>query len=177
MIRQLRQRHLDVTVPEKGDCFATCVAMLLDLRQDDVPNFCSVPKEKWWREFQKWLEPRWLTAIEIVVEHNNLCWVTGGTFCIVSGKSPRGDWLHSVVGASLEERGFEYLYDPHPDDTFLDDVKYLTFFASLRPDLTVKPLNGSSVADQTCKMCTKEFYSVQSHDLCLKCARAVETRK
>jgi hypothetical protein len=136
MIRQLRQKHLDVTDPEQGDCFKTCVAMILDIDPELVPNFCAYGKEKWWRIFQDWLEQIHLTAIEVNISKQPLCWTVGGTPCIVSGKSPRGDWLHSVVAASMEERDYEYLFDPHPDDTWLDDVQYITFFASLRPDLT-----------------------------------------
>lgn len=138
MIRQLRQQHLDITQPEKGDCFKTCVAMILDLPEEAVPNFCAAPRDKWWREFQEWLEARHLTAIEVNIRKQPLCWTTGGTPCIVSGKSPCGDWLHSVVAVSLAERDYEYLYDPHPDDTWIEDVQYITFFASLRPDLTRK---------------------------------------
>ena len=134
MIRALRQKHLDITDHTKGDCFKTCVAMILDLPQDDVPNFCAAPKDEWWQLFQKWLEALHLTAIEVDIAKHPLCCVTRGTPCIVTGKSPRGSWLHSVVAEAMDEQGFEYLHDPHPSDAGLEDVQLITFFASLRPD-------------------------------------------
>ena len=36
-----------------GNCFAACVASILELPLADVPNFCS--EERWWNALQIWL--------------------------------------------------------------------------------------------------------------------------
>lgn len=141
MVKPLHQRHTDITTPEKGDCFATCIAMVLDLPQDDVPNFCSSGVNWWWR-FQGWLEERGLVSIEVNLPPppwRNLGALTPGVPVIITGKSPRGDWLHSVVAMTRGEEGFELLHDPHPEGGFIDGpIKHVMFFAALRPDLARK---------------------------------------
>jgi hypothetical protein len=120
--------------PGKGDCFATCVAMILRLRQNEVPNFCAEPDD-WWGRFQEWLDEKFaLTAVEVNLGSGCLCKVTPGTPCVLTGKSPRGDWLHSTVGVA-EVSGFSYYHDPNPAGGFLDgEPTSVLFFASLRPD-------------------------------------------
>jgi hypothetical protein len=142
MIRQQYQAHTDVDDHTQGDCFRTCVAMILDMARDDVPNFCALGDDVWWAAFQHWLEDRHLTAVEVFVREDkpSLAWVTCGTPCILTGKSPRGDWLHSVVGIAHGPDGFEMCYDPYPDDRTPGEMlagrlEVVTFFASLRPDL------------------------------------------
>ena len=143
-MRKLQQRH---TTTELGDCFATCVAMVLDLPQDSVPNFCAGHAGgDWWLVFQGWMAERGLTAINITVSDGvtvsaglKIRWVAEGTPCIFTGQSPRGDWLHSVVAVATGRGcGYELLHDPHPDGTFLDDVREIMFFAALRPDRVAK---------------------------------------
>lgn len=143
MIRQQYQAHTDCTDHEKGDCFRTCVAMILDLPRDEVPNFCA--GDEWWRDFQHWLEDRHLTAVEVFVleDRPTMAWVTCGTPCILSGRSPRGDWLHSVVGLARGGDGFEIVLDPYPGhrtpgEMLAGRLEVVTFFAALRPDLEKK---------------------------------------
>jgi hypothetical protein len=141
MIRRLRQTCF---TPNTGDCFRTCVAMILDMDPAGMPNFCEVRgKGEWWRLFQGWLDERHMTAVEVnlTVDESKapMMWVTMGVPCILSGKSPRGNWLHSVVGEARGPDGWAYLHDPHPDGGFLDgEPWYVLFFAPLRPDLAVK---------------------------------------
>lgn len=40
-----------------------------------------------------------------------------GVYCIVGGKSPRGDWGHAVVMYVKDGFNFELSHDPHPDGT------------------------------------------------------------
>jgi len=142
IIKQLYQRHTDTSDPTKGDCFATCVAMILGLQQDEVPNFCGIATD-WWPGFQKWLEERHLVAIEVNLPPppwKNLGALTPGVPVILTGKSPRGDWLHSIVGMTRWDEGFEILYDPHPAGGGFDGpLKHVLFFAALRPDKAGKP--------------------------------------
>lgn len=133
MIRPLLQQHQDITRHELGDCFATCVAMVLDLPQPDVPNFCAVG-DAWWEGFLLWCEGQGITAMEVKLQPGALSRLTAGIPCILSGLSPRGTWQHSVVGVTTEG-GFAYLHDPHPDATFLaGEPQHVLFFMMLRPD-------------------------------------------
>ena len=87
-----------------GNCFSACVASLLELNIEDVPYFMG--EENWFEEFKKWLRPRGYWAICVPLNNNN--WEPEG-LCILSGKSPRGDFDHSVVANRLE-----MIHDPHP---------------------------------------------------------------
>jgi hypothetical protein len=135
----IRQRYQRITNdPERSDCFATCVAMILDL--DDVPNF-QAAGPGWWRRLQEWLSRRNLLAVEVRLppEGRSVTAMTPGVPVILSGKSPRGDWPHAVVGLTRWDDGFEFAHDPHPAGGWLDGpVQRVTFFAALRPDRTAR---------------------------------------
>mgnify|MGYP006350002283 CR=1 FL=1 len=170
MIRKLRQTTFgtpklvdDVWVMPVGEtignCFATCVACLLDMDLEDVPNFVDTEGDWWWR-FQVWLEARGMYAIEINFVKSddsryNFEPVPGNIGCILTGKSPRGDHLHSVVGLTAEitcgdvlQSRCDVYHDPHPSDAGIEDFQSVTFivkigkiFASHRftTELTIPP--------------------------------------
>jgi hypothetical protein len=48
--------------PPEGNCFAACVASILELPIDKVPNYRS-EGAGWWYEWQKWLKPRNLALL------------------------------------------------------------------------------------------------------------------
>lgn len=144
MIRQKYQRHTDASQPDLGDCFATCVAMVLDLDQDEVPNFCAAGDD-WWDQFQAWLAERGLVAIQVRIhDASATCTVVPGVPVIVTGPSPRGPWEHSVVwflDEGLAEQGF----DPNPAGGFLAGPPMsMLFFGLLRPDLHSRPSSLAS---------------------------------
>lgn len=113
-----RQRIVD---SDDGDCFAACVAMLLHLPQDEVPNFCAISGD-WWAAFQAWLVQFGIAAIEVKLAPRVLCPLAEGTLCILSGKSPNiPGGLHSVV-AVFEQGEFQYVADPNPSDKFLEGM-------------------------------------------------------
>ena len=103
------QQHID---PKTGDCFATCVASLLDLPRDEVPNFMLAgPGEEWWMELQRWLGNRGLQCAVTKVEVRRP--ETG--YWIGSGRSPRGNYHHAVIML-----GDDIAHDPHPSRDGLD---------------------------------------------------------
>lgn len=86
-----------------GNCMAACVASVLELDLDDVPNFAANPPDTYWLSFIEWLMERGWYAV---------CFE--GTFpypgyYMVSGDSPRGDFKHLVVYCDDE-----LAHDPHP---------------------------------------------------------------
>jgi len=114
---------------EGGNCFSTCVAMLLDMDTNDVPNFCA-EENNWWGKFQIWLVERHLFSIE-VNQHTSMAMVPVGTLAILSGPGKRG-LLHSVVGefeGATTDNKSNWLFkcDPHPSDNYIESVEKVCF--------------------------------------------------
>ncbi len=80
---------------EQGNCFAACLASILERPIEDV----DVPfdgKAVWLPAFQNRLNALGLN-LTIVLLPPELWKSLGGAYYIAAGKSPRGDWLHAVV--------------------------------------------------------------------------------
>lgn len=106
---------------QEGNCFEAVVASILET------DICSIPQNKeyylWYLKCQQWL----------LINHKILCAYvdTLDIFDVdklgyyeISGDSPRGDFLHSVVGFKGK-----IVHDPHPDNTGLKNIKgYIVFF-------------------------------------------------
>lgn len=106
--------------PPHGNCLQACLASLLELPLDDVPNFCSPdlgPVEKWSLRMQSWLaEVHGLGWIPVLPSDQGEATYPEGTvigyprgLSIKTGKSPRGDFQHSCVA-----RDGEIVHDPYP---------------------------------------------------------------
>jgi len=93
-----------------GNCFAACIASLLELDIEEVPNFCEGNKNDWWEKTNKWLAKYnlWFCDVKILEyeDGNPLPWPG---YYIVSGKGPRG-LQHSVI-----YKDGNLLHDPYPD--------------------------------------------------------------
>lgn len=113
-----------------GNCFAACIASLLELPLEAVPDelpfiearvqagtFNGIMGQKGaWADYYQaltdWLGDRFgMGMIELEPGEGSGLW--RDAVCILGGKSPRG-LPHAVVG-----RGREILHDPHPDRTGL----------------------------------------------------------
>lgn len=115
----------------KGNCFAACVATILELNIESVPNFCALYPEAdgtWYREFINWLAPRGLAPLTQQFPgdpDNFMRWVEK---CapkipwIAGGPTDRG--LHCCVYV-----GPELFHDPNPNHgrKGLDAVDDATF--------------------------------------------------
>ena len=105
---------------ERGNCFQVCVATILGLPLDQVPHFYGTDGsvEEQTAAVQHWLAARGWFRLATTWE-----WIRDGYFgapllpadslVIVSGKSPRGDWEHAVVGR-VENGAWTLVHDPHP---------------------------------------------------------------
>ncbi len=114
----------DYKSPESGNCYAACVASILEVGLDKVRNFCSFEGD-WQRTTNKWLSNNHgYSLLSIELEENTLpinC-LADKTWCLLSGKSPRGDYSHCIVGQyRLEGQGHKvyFVHDPHPDNTMI----------------------------------------------------------
>jgi len=92
---------------QRGNCFAACIASLLELPLEEVPNFCT--KCDWREAANLWLASRGLFYVDLKLpgdlrdEH-----VRFWGYHVISGMSVR-NIRHSVVGF-----GGKTVFDPHP---------------------------------------------------------------
>jgi len=105
-----------------GDCFRAVICSLLGIDDEGVPNFC-VDGEKagergWFCLLSEWLDARGLAFMEH--EYNNeerefnRKVYREGQLAALAGTSPRGDFLHAVVGKFSKQEGeFLIVHDPH----------------------------------------------------------------
>lgn len=110
----------------RGDCLRACVASLLELGADEVPNFRLADDQ--WGAMQDWLAGRGLTAIRVRPDG---LYPRLNAHCIVTGDSPRNSTvLHAVVG-KIEDDTIHVVHDPHPENTGLNGPpQWLTFLGN-----------------------------------------------
>lgn len=115
----------------KGNCFAACVASILELPIEEVPNFCEGWDEEWFDKYQEWLRPHGFSVVMLVAWSE---WKPNpGQLCTMGGKSPRGDFDHCVVGEWTGEE-WRVVHDPHPSRAGLDGkAKRVEFLIPLDP--------------------------------------------
>jgi len=98
-----------------GNCFAACVASLLEVGIGEVLDDSELLEGKnWWPAWLRWLSQRGYGLLHI--SNNPPAWffpVAG--YSIMSGKSPRGNFGHSVVALDGV-----MIHDPHPSRAGLD---------------------------------------------------------
>lgn len=111
---------------QKGNCFAACVASILELPLEKVPHF--VEHENWLDCLQSFLKEWGLFYAFVSEEDKVYCGPWG--YHVINGVSDRGI-RHSVVGHAGEP-----VWDPHPSRSGLTgDWEAWTFgvFAQLDP--------------------------------------------
>jgi hypothetical protein len=113
-----------------GNCFQACLASVLDLPLKNVPHlFRHVTEEndRWnqelWDRLREFARKRgyravWAYPQEHPDETRQL--IESGLYYIATGRSPAGDWGHSVV-----MRAGEYVFDPAGGRQYLDGEPWL----------------------------------------------------
>lgn len=113
---------------DKGNCLSACLASLLELPLEEVPNFVWHFKNNFGDAVQLWLRARgfaWLRIRmpkEIKTGDDIRFHALPEVLCLATGKSPRGDYFHSVVGRITGGHNFELVHDPHPSGKGLDGM-------------------------------------------------------
>jgi hypothetical protein len=97
----------------KGNCLAACIASILEIEIDVIPDLKSGENFKGLKDFlaERGIVPIWI--------HNK----TLGTsyvgyspgFCILIGDSPRSEKVHHAVVAKPNGYGYDIVHDPHPE--------------------------------------------------------------
>jgi hypothetical protein len=132
-----------LTDDDVGNCFATCIACLLNLPPESVPNFKALQEsdpnvcmvdlaDKWLRDnhgkrfisielYDPADGPNKGHPLTTQCILNRLCHRNPDELVILSGESPRrradgGRKYHCVIGRPTVW-GFDVVHDPHPDRT------------------------------------------------------------
>lgn len=109
-------------VGSEGDCYAACIASLLELPLADVPNFCA-DSSNWLEHADKWLrEEHEYTLLGFRPRGEGAFYCIPAMYHIMAGKSPRGV-DHAVVAFQGK-----MVHDPHPTRAGLmavDEYEYL----------------------------------------------------
>jgi len=127
---ELANRHRNVMQTTPTNCFAACIATILDIPIETVPITCDA---RFWDydNFQRWLAAEHdMQAVEVVIGPASIVPVQKPVPCILTGESPRDalTGLHAVVG-SLRDSGFWIKHDPHESQGGIQgEPKYVLFF-------------------------------------------------
>lgn len=103
---------------EWGNSLRACVATILDLKLNDVPDFVGAHGPRWFLELRAWLEGRgrhavYVSTVSSLISHvypHGLPWIG-------VGDGPRGV-RHSVVCVHNE-----IVHDPHPSRDGLPEIE------------------------------------------------------
>lgn len=111
----------------RGNCAQTCLAALLNLPLSELPHFYDTDEDSDTQHAnaQKWLAERGWIKLWVPWEWLGSKWLTlpAKALVMVSGKSPRGEWAHVVIG-QLTDDGWKLVHDPHPSQHGLDGQPY-----------------------------------------------------
>lgn len=111
-----------------GNCFASCLASLLELPLESVPDF---QEKDWWGAFKRWLKKRGLAPINLYGGKGYI--LPRDTLCIAGGKGPRG-LEHSVIWKTGGHGVAKMVHDPHPSgEGLVGKPRDLTFLVSFDP--------------------------------------------
>lgn len=104
----------------EGNCVAACIASILEMPIEDVPNFAKLYNFEWAEHLEEWLGGRGYLMISFLFEQGwqlDRTWISHGHYVMMSGLSPRAEdgsnMRHAVVGLT-NGRGIELAHDPHP---------------------------------------------------------------
>jgi hypothetical protein len=121
---------------EEGNCFAACLASILELPLEAVPNFCANKEKHWEKEAQDWLIGHFGLSM-FTVRHNEVSEAFRDCYCIVAGPSPRGIDRDKEMHSCVWKNG-EIVHDPHPDKTGLPEITEMSFIISADPSLDIQ---------------------------------------
>lgn len=128
----MRPVYQTIFKPPLGNCMQACLASLLEVSLENIPNFAAEPSDKWWEKYCDWmvenyrLQPLTLNVAGTEgVDEESVYWIPRG-YHMIQGESPRGNYDHVVVGYEGE-----IIHDPFPEGGGLKSVKYYEVFVSI----------------------------------------------
>ncbi len=140
--------------PEPGNCWSTCIAMLIGMDTKYVPNFCGLYRDDqgiWYDRALEWLSPKGVLLYTFDVDPTEWHPTYGErTVAIASGPGPRGH-DHCVLW-----KAGRLLYDPHPSGDGLFKTKTFDVLVISDPDLFGAHLREQERQPQYCPACNGE---------------------
>lgn len=118
-----------------GNCLAACIASILEVELESLPNFHG---KDWQERWCEWLRPRGLFLWRMDAPEGGFTEHPPG-WTILSGQSPRAEelgeqWLHATVAFDGET-----VHDPHPDGRGVLTKSDFLFFQAIDPRLSGIP--------------------------------------
>lgn len=92
---------------KNGNCFAACVASVMECELEDVPEITSHEPDEWFEPIRAWLAGKGLDSLNLSVAGSS--WRPMG-YAVAGVPSPRGAFMHAVV-----TYGNKIVHDPHPE--------------------------------------------------------------
>ena len=140
--------------PPHGNSLQACVASVLGLPLDAVPNFITAVD--YWRAMLDHANSRGLSLLKLPLMDGRLPFASvPGSLCIARGESPRHVGGGHVVVAAVAADGLalEFKHDPYPGGTFLvGPAAWAAFYSVREPALlplpTAPPLHHHSLASE-----------------------------
>ncbi len=115
--------------PPDGDCLSACIASILELPLDKVPNYIAY--DNWFEKFDDFVAEHGyrLFWYKISEKYNEILGFTAkDVYGILCGKSSSGDWDHCVV-----IKNGKVVHDPNPNSKGLLDHKDIMVFVKINP--------------------------------------------
>ena len=113
---------------DDGNCWAACLASLLECSIEEIPDFSPAACRKrgsgavpWWAFCDGWLRNEHNLALLMILGPNEQSLVMRSAHHIVSGMGPRGI-PHSVIALDGD-----IVHDPHPEGGGLTQVGNYAF--------------------------------------------------
>ena len=128
--------HLQTdTTPSHGNALQACVASLLGLEMEAVPNFVAAP-EGYWDAMMAHAATLGLSLLKVPLTNGKLGFASNpSTRCLARGDSPRGAHGHVVLAAVAPDGvSLQDVHDPHPAGGFLaSPAAWAAFYVSNTP--------------------------------------------
>jgi hypothetical protein len=110
--------YQSIVDPINGDCWAACIASILELPLSDVPNFRAGENVNFWEETQTWLNSKGVFCIEVNFTDSKYCSFPNGAYVLLTGPSTMfDDTRHCVIGQvavkSPELMEIIFIHDPN----------------------------------------------------------------
>lgn len=117
-MKPIDQTRFSPTEKPLGNCFSACVASILEVSLQEVLDDGQIAdSDCGWLAWKLWLNKSGYGLIHLRNDPPSWFFPIEG-YAIMSGKSPRGDFLHSVVALDGE-----MVHDPHPSRAGLEGIE------------------------------------------------------
>lgn len=105
----------------EGNCYAACLASILEIPIDRITGTHGGHLDP----VNRFLAAHGLGIVRVTYRADAWERMNRGAWCVLAGKSPRGEFLHAVVG-----RDGRLVFDPHPSRDGIATFKSVDLFVA-----------------------------------------------